>query len=343
MYPDLVAKASMTRVIANIIGRRSLSDAYYACAVPPNFLNQLRDDLADYQDDRQAGRLTPFTYPIKSSDTNPLYDLFAYSAYISHRVFNDDPKITEVLAYYNANRVAVHLLTDPQHTRELMQAPDITDELAQFIQLARGLSKRMARNLQREDLKLQQTVGDMFRDRPQTDIDPRTFISDRIDYINEVITRGATQGKTGRLNEIVEYVLSGGGKRLRPALSLMLAESLDVPYQSIEPLLTAIELFHTSSLVFDDLPAQDNATLRRGKATAHMAFDEAGAQLAGISMLSSGFGLLGELSQQYPTHTVTGVVKILWFHIGTRTFMPWSRYRPTNGQGHERSNWGSNS
>lgn len=73
---------------------------------------------------------------------------------------------------------------------------------------------------------------------------------------------------------IYDCVLSGG-KRLRPILMLKMAELLGQPQQTVLPTACAIEILHSVSLVLDDLPAMDNATVRRGQPTAHLVYGEA--------------------------------------------------------------------
>jgi len=306
MYPDIFIKAAMTRVVANSVGRRKLSDEYFKKAVAVNFINQFRDDLQDYREDVRANRLTPFTYNRTPRDTAPLSDLFVYSAYIGEQVFGNEPLAGDILVNFSAHRLAVHFLKDSEHAKQLLQDDGLTTEMRHFIQQAVGLSPRVGKALKRPDLQFQDTVAAISKDRAQTEVDPRTFISDRIDYINTVIRSGI--GKSSLLDEVATYALDAGGKRVRPALTLMLAESMHVSYETIEPLLKTVELFHTASLVFDDLPAQDNAELRRGMPTTHMKFGEDRAQLAGIALLSSGFGALAELQKTYPEEKVSEIL-----------------------------------
>lgn len=307
IYPDLFVKSSMSRVVANILGRRTVPDEYYKRAVNINLLNQFRDDLQDYRSDRQAGRMTPFSYegPL---DRAPLNDLFGYSAYISHYLFGDTAEATRMLTSFSAYRLAVHFLNDKQHAQEMLELPQTTDEMVRFIDQVNRLPPRISDELKRPDIELQDIVARISRRRPQTAIDPRTFVSDRKEYINNLILEknGIVEGELG---EVMKYALSAGGKRLRPALTLMLAEGIGVAYESVEPLIKTVELFHTSSLIFDDLPAQDNAALRRGKPTSHLAFGEGRAQLAGIAMMSSGFGGLSELQKVYPADKILDVLE----------------------------------
>lgn len=91
------------------------------------------------------------------------------------------------------------------------------------------------------------------------------------------------------LMESVEYSLLQGGKRFRPVLCLMLAESFGVSPKKILPWAASIELVHTYSLIHDDLPCMDDDDMRRGMATNHKVFGEATALLAGDALLTESF------------------------------------------------------
>jgi geranylgeranyl pyrophosphate synthase len=75
------------------------------------------------------------------------------------------------------------------------------------------------------------------------------------------------------------------------------------------------ELFHTASLMFDDL-AQDNAKVGEAP-TAHTVFGRR-VQLAAVSMISSGFGLLAQLDRLYPAHKVTEVIAYIGTVLGPK-------------------------
>ena len=88
----------------------------------------------------------------------------------------------------------------------------------------------------------------------------------------------------------MNYTMKAGGKRLRPLL-------MDETYRMyggqdrdlIEPFMAAIEMIHTYSLIYDDLPALDNDDYRRGRKTAHVIYGEAMAILAGDALLNYAF------------------------------------------------------
>lgn len=95
------------------------------------------------------------------------------------------------------------------------------------------------------------------------------------------------------LKEAMKYMLSGGGKRIRPAVVIWSCEL--TAGQSNEQALdvgAALEMVHTYSLIHDDLPAMDDDDMRRGRASCHKAFDEATAILAGDSLLTFAFEYL---------------------------------------------------
>ncbi len=98
-----------------------------------------------------------------------------------------------------------------------------------------------------------------------------------------------------RLFEALRYALFGGGKRLRPALLRLVAREHGARDADAELPAVALECVHTYSLVHDDLPCMDDDTLRRGRPTCHVAFDEATALLAGDALLTLAFELTGRV------------------------------------------------
>jgi geranylgeranyl pyrophosphate synthase len=102
------------------------------------------------------------------------------------------------------------------------------------------------------------------------------------------------------LAEAIAYPVAAGGKRLRPILCLASAEAVgphvriseEEAYSLALPAACALELIHTYSLVHDDLPAMDNDTLRRGRATAHVVYGDGIAVLVGDALLTRAFELL---------------------------------------------------
>jgi farnesyl diphosphate synthase len=106
-----------------------------------------------------------------------------------------------------------------------------------------------------------------------------------------------------RVIEAMRYASLNGGKRFRPFLVVESARLFDVPRSNALMAGAALECVHCYSLVHDDLPAMDNDDLRRGQPTAHKAFDEATAILAGDGLLTFAFDILSRRE----THADAGV------------------------------------
>ncbi len=106
-----------------------------------------------------------------------------------------------------------------------------------------------------------------------------------------------------RLFKAMRHAALGGGKRLRPFLTLEAARLCGADNEGALRAACAIEMLHCYSLAHDDLPAMDDDDLRRGRPTVHRAFDEATAILAGDSLLTLAFDVLADPA----THADAGV------------------------------------
>jgi geranylgeranyl pyrophosphate synthase len=102
--------------------------------------------------------------------------------------------------------------------------------------------------------------------------------------------------------DAMRYSLMGGGKRLRPCITLAVAERVGA-LQNLQaddartialPAACAVEMIHSYSLVHDDLPAMDDDHLRRGRPTTHVVFGDGAAILAGDGLLTEAFAVLAQ-------------------------------------------------
>jgi farnesyl diphosphate synthase len=96
------------------------------------------------------------------------------------------------------------------------------------------------------------------------------------------------------LYEAMRYSAIGGGKRLRPLLVKASCDLFNIGLESAIRAGLAVECIHVYSLIHDDLPAMDNDDMRRGKPTAHRAFGEAAAILAGDCLHDLAFAVLAD-------------------------------------------------
>jgi farnesyl diphosphate synthase len=113
-----------------------------------------------------------------------------------------------------------------------------------------------------------------------------------LDRLLEAAPLDGERSRPKRLLDAIRYSSLGGGKRFRPFLVVESAALFGVPPAQALMAGAALECVHCYSLVHDDLPAMDNDDLRRGRPTAHKAFDDATAILAGDSLLTYAFDIL---------------------------------------------------
>ena len=93
----------------------------------------------------------------------------------------------------------------------------------------------------------------------------------------------------GRLGDAMRYAVLGGGKRIRPTLVYLAAETSGASLDLADATACAVEMIHAYSLIHDDLPCMDDDDLRRGQPSCHIKFDEATAILAGDALQTAAF------------------------------------------------------
>lgn len=121
------------------------------------------------------------------------------------------------------------------------------------------------------------------------------YLEQKRALINAALSiRLSSKGAESRLYDAMRYSLMGNGKRLRPILCIAAAEAVggDPDNSLLMDIACALEMIHSYSLIHDDLPAMDDDSLRRGRPTCHVRFDEATAILAGDALLTLAFELI---------------------------------------------------
>jgi geranylgeranyl diphosphate synthase type II len=124
----------------------------------------------------------------------------------------------------------------------------------------------------------------------------KSYIKQKNQIINVSLDRMLQNSQSSEaLLKAMKYSLMAGGKRIRPVLCLTACEAVGGGPEDALTAACALEMIHTYSLIHDDLPAMDDDELRRGKATCHIAFNEATAILAGDALLTLAFEVLSSV------------------------------------------------
>lgn len=119
-------------------------------------------------------------------------------------------------------------------------------------------------------------------------------LDETVEAVNKTITRllPDTDLPEAKLYEAMRYGTLNGGKRMRPFMVMQSAKLFNVDMKRAKRVAAAVEFVHCYSLIHDDLPAMDDADVRRGKPSTHKQFDEATAILAGDALLALAFEVL---------------------------------------------------
>jgi geranylgeranyl diphosphate synthase type I len=109
------------------------------------------------------------------------------------------------------------------------------------------------------------------------------------------------------LYEASRHLVDAGGKRLRPSMLLLAGEAVGGDAEALAPAAVSIELIHNFTLIHDDI--MDNADVRRGRLTVHKLWGQSGAILAGDTLYSKAFQVLGMTKAR--TDLILGAMNML--------------------------------
>jgi geranylgeranyl diphosphate synthase type II len=118
------------------------------------------------------------------------------------------------------------------------------------------------------------------------------------------------------LHQSMRYSLLAGGKRIRPVLTIQVATDLGADPDHVLDVACAVEMVHAASLILDDLPCMDDASLRRGQPANHRVFGEDTAILAATALLNRAFGVIAECDH-LPAQTRLDLTRLLSESVGS--------------------------
>ncbi|MDO3411517.1 polyprenyl synthetase family protein [Saccharibacillus sp. CPCC 101409] len=295
LYIPVILKSSGSRLIARSVGRAEGDEGFERRTFFYGIYNQLADDFADLFDDLAVGAVTPYTYYWKHRAErpdllNPFEMYWGVIAYLIRDVYGGDANTREVLLdrAVNGLKRARQRLGIPRY-EELMEV--LASGMPELNAVVRKMVRR-AEDVEFFDKLLRdRMLTEMKRDREERETFRELLEKERvrIDESLPVVPDSPVPSAGDSLIDAANYSLAGDGKRLRPILARLTAvEGYGLPYDSVKPLLKSLEYLHTASLIFDDLPSQDNADIRRGRQTLHARYDSATAELSGLLLIQQG-------------------------------------------------------
>ena len=286
LYIPVILKSSSSRLIVRSVIDAPDDEGFDRRTFYYGIYNQLADDFADMFDDLEEGTVTPYTYYLRYHQErpdliNPFELYWTVISNLIHSVYKSDPKAREVIldrAINGLKRYKERMGKDKYNkVMELFASgmPDFNRMIQKFVKKADNVDFY-------DKLLRDHMLGNLRKDRD----DLETF-RESVKNMRSEINKNLTLQDPNRLDEhileAVNYSLEGEGKRLRPVIAWSMGvDGYGLDKAAIIPLLKSLEFMHTASLIFDDLPAQDNAPTRRGRPTLHEAYNTATAELSGL-------------------------------------------------------------
>ncbi|WP_075983386.1 polyprenyl synthetase family protein [Bacillus massilinigeriensis] len=318
LFIPIILKSSSSRLIVRSLISAPLDEGFDIQTFYYGIYNQLADDFADMSDDLKIGAVTPYTYYLKyhnqrSNLINPFELYWAVITNLIHNVYHSDAKTCEVILDRAINGL--------KRFKERMGKKKYGEVMGLFASGIPELNKVIQKMVQKADdvdffdkLLRDHMITTLKNERKEREDFKKTIEDARVQINSSLqIPHKDDPLLNDPLIAAANYSLVGDGKRLRPIMTWVLGvKEYGLNHSTIGPLLKAIEYMHTASLIFDDLPSQDNASIRRGRPTLHQVYNTAIAELTGLFLTQKATEELASLEQ----FDAISVLKLIHYSAG---------------------------
>ncbi|MCV9886179.1 polyprenyl synthetase family protein [Metabacillus halosaccharovorans] len=307
LFIPVILKSASSRLIVRSVLNTPEDEEFESRTFYYGIYNQLADDFADMFDDMNAGAVTPYTYYLtyhnKRDDLiNPFELYWTVISHLIHNIYHSDPMTCEVMldrAINGLKRFKQRIGTKKYH--EVMKV--FTSDITEFNHMIQQLVQKATDVDFFDKLLRDHIITTINNNREEQDKFIKTVreVRNRINPILQLPYETSTSIEENSIVEAANYSLEGDGKRLRPIMSWVIGVDVyGLDMTAIQPLLKSLEYMHTASLIFDDLPAQDNAPIRRGRPTLHEMYTTATAELTGLFLTQKAVKEQASLDMFYP-------------------------------------------
>ena len=313
LYIPIILKSSSSRLIVRSVLGAPEDKEFDNRTFYYGIYNQLADDFADMFDDMKEGAVTPYTYYMKYHNIrkdliNPFELYWTVISNLIHNVYNSDSKTREVILDRAINGL--------KRFKERV-GPEKYNEVMDLFSLGNPKFNRLLQDMVRkaddvdffDKLLRDHMITTLKNERKEQEDFINTSKSLRV-QINDMLRMPNSMSLIeDRILEAANYSLEGNGKRLRPILTWFMGVNVyGLKNSAIEPLLRSLEYMHTASLIFDDLPSQDNASTRRGRPTLHEVYNIAISELTGLFLTQKAIEEQTALNQ-FDSNTVLKLIQ----------------------------------
>lgn len=322
LFVPIILKASASRLIARSVLSALEDSGFEERTFAYGIYNQLADDFTDMFADLEVGAVTPYTYYLtyhqeRPDLINPFELYWAVISFLIHQVYHSDSMVCEVILDRAINGLkrfkARHGSQRYQEVMEIFFSGNPSFEHLVQSMVNKAVDVEFFDKLLRDELitilQRESTEQEQFFGKIKT-------VRARINNMLKIDPIDAEALLEEPIIDAANYSLEGDGKRLRPIMTWVMGiDEYGLNESAIAPLLKSLEYMHTASLVFDDLPAQDNASLRRGRPTLHKVYNPAIAELTGLFLTQKAVEEQSEL-QGFAAETVLKLIRYSSHTVG---------------------------
>jgi len=307
LYIPIILKSSSSRLIARSVISAAEDTGFDNRTFFYGIYNQLADDFTDMFDDLKEGMVTPYTYYMKYHDqrpdlVNPFELYWTVISNLIHNVYHSHAKTCEVIldrAINSLKRFKERMGAEKYHEVMALFASDNP----KFYHLVQKMVRK-ADDVDFFDKLLRDQVVAMLKNEKAQQKDFANTIDTVGKQISGILNIPKNEKDTQLDQTIIDaanYSLEAGGKQVRPLMAwAMGVNGYGLDPKAMEPLLRSLQYLHTASLIFDDLPSQDNADTRRGRPSLHVVYNIAIAELTGLFLTQKGVRELSSLDMFDP-------------------------------------------
>lgn len=288
LYVPIILKSASSRLIARSVVQET-DNGFEKRTFLYGIYNQLADDFADMFEDLKMGSVTPYTYYLqhrKERDDliNPFEMYWAVISNLIHNVYKSEQQTRDVIL----NR-AINGLKRFKEKHGRKEYDGMMKEFASGFPKFNEILQKMVDQADDVDF-FDKLLRDEMMTRLKSQREDKEAFKEKIDVVRERVNEALllvpaphALFKNDLVLDAANYSLTGEGKRLRPVIAWFVGiELYGLKEVSLMPLFRSLEYMHTASLLFDDLPSQDNSSYRRGRATVHEMYNVAIAELTGL-------------------------------------------------------------
>ncbi len=307
LYIPVILKSSSSRLIVRTLLNTPEDEHIDDRTFYYGFYIQLADDFADMFEDLEEGAVTPYTYYLtyykqRNDLINPFDLYWTVISNLIHHVYQSDPMSIEVIldrAINGLKRNKKRLGTKRYNEIIGIFAAD----MPKFNKLIQRLVQKASDVDFFDKLLRDHMLSNFKKERKEREEFQQTIETIRKQVNSDLTLEGVQENKNlkEQITEAANYSLATDGKRLRPIVSWFIGvHEYGLNRNALTPLLKSLEYMHTASLIFDDLPAQDNADTRRGNLALHKVYNTAVAELTGLYLTQKAVQEQASLQAAHP-------------------------------------------